>query len=306
MNQTINPVLRNDVSDWLDQLAIQQHSQHTIAAYHRDILAFLNYCEQQDLQPQQLQISDLRQYMGYCIEQKQWSNQSVQRALSAIRQFMQWLQQQGTQIDAQFKDFNIKRQPRPLPGMLSPETINQLLDQSAPESANEQWLWIRDKAILELLYSSGLRLNELVNLKLLDLDWSQKLVRVTGKGNKTRIIPFGQKAEVALRHWLTMRNVRAPDHDFIFISRSGQKISDRQVQNRIKQQAQRAGLSADVHPHLLRHCFASHLLSNSGELRTVQEMLGHSNLSTTQVYTHLDFDHLAKIYDQAHPRAKKN
>jgi integrase/recombinase XerC len=268
-------------------------------------VAFLSYCEQQNLQPQQLQISDLRQYMGYCIEQKQWSNQSVQRALSAIRQFMQWLQQHGTQVDANFKDFNIKRQPRPLPGMLSPETLNQLLDQAAPQSENDQWLWARDKAMLELLYSSGLRLNELVNLKLSDIDWSQHLVRVKGKGNKTRIIPFGGKAEQALRHWLSLRIVKTLDHDFIFISRSGQKISDRQVQNRIKQQAKRAGLSADLHPHLLRHCFASHLLSNSGELRTVQEMLGHSNLTTTQVYTHLDFDHLAKIYDQAHPRAKK-
>ncbi|MFU8927712.1 site-specific tyrosine recombinase/integron integrase [Acinetobacter puyangensis] len=305
MNQTINLVLHNDLPDWLDQLAIQQHSQHTIAAYHRDLVAFLSYCEQQNLQPQQLQISDLRQYMGYCIEQKQWSNQSVQRALSAIRQFMQWLQQHGTQVDANFKDFNIKRQPRPLPGMLSPETLNQLLDQAAPQSDNDQWLWARDKAMLELLYSSGLRLNELVNLKLSDIDWSQHLVRVKGKGNKTRIIPFGQKAEQALRHWLGMRITKILDHDFIFISRAGQKISDRQVQNRIKQQAKRAGLSADLHPHLLRHCFASHLLSNSGELRTVQEMLGHSNLTTTQVYTHLDFDHLAKIYDQAHPRAKK-
>lgn len=305
MNQTINPVLHNALPDWLDQLAIQQHSQHTIAAYHRDLVAFLSYCEQQNLQPQQLQISDLRQYMGYCIEQKQWSNQSVQRALSAIRQFMQWLQQHGTQVDANFKDFNIKRQPRPLPGMLSPETLNQLLDQAAPQSENDQWLWARDKAMLELLYSSGLRLNELVNLKLSDIDWSQHLVRVKGKGNKTRIIPFGGKAEQALRHWLSLRTVKTLDHDFIFISRSGQKISDRQVQNRIKQQAKRAGLSADLHPHLLRHCFASHLLSNSGELRTVQEMLGHSNLTTTQVYTHLDFDHLAKIYDQAHPRAKK-
>ncbi|GAA5014423.1 tyrosine recombinase XerC [Acinetobacter puyangensis] len=305
MNQTINPVLHNALPDWLDQLAIQQHSQHTIAAYHRDLVAFLSYCEQQNLQPQQLQISDLRQYMGYCIEQKQWSNQSVQRALSAIRQFMQWLQQHGTQVDANFKDFNIKRQPRPLPGMLSPETLNQLLDQAAPQSENDQWLWARDKAMLELLYSSGLRLNELVNLKLSDIDWSQHLVRVKGKGNKTRIIPFGQKAEQALHHWLSLRITKILDHDFIFISRAGQKISDRQVQNRIKQQAKRAGLSADLHPHLLRHCFASHLLSNSGELRTVQEMLGHSNLTTTQVYTHLDFDHLAKIYDQAHPRAKK-
>lgn len=119
------------------------------------------------------------------------------------------------------------------------------------------------------------------------------------------MIPFGQKAEQALNHWLSLRQSKNPQHDFVFIAKSGQKISDRQVQNRIKHQAQRAGLSADIHPHLLRHCFASHLLSASGELRAVQEMLGHSNLGTTQIYTHLDFAHLAKVYDQSHPRAKK-
>lgn len=295
--------------NWLDQLAIQQHSPNTIEAYHRDISAFLIYCEEQQLQPQQLEMSDLRQYISYCVEQKQWSNQSIQRALSAIRQFMQWLKQQGihgnAQNHSQFQDFKIKREPRALPGMLSPETIKQLLDQSAPENENEQWLWMRDKAMLELLYSSGLRLNELVNLKLSDIDWSQKLVRVTGKGNKTRIIPFGSKAQSALKHWLDLRLQKQPEHDYVFVSRQGGQISDRQVQNRIKIQAKRAGLSADLHPHLLRHCFASHMLSASRDLRAVQEMLGHSNLNTTQVYTHLDFDHLAKIYDDAHPRAKK-
>lgn len=297
--------MKHHVSDWLDQLAIQHHSEHTIAAYHRDVSAFLNYCQDYHLDLKQLEVSDLRQYISYCIEQKQWSNQSVQRALSAIRQFMQWLKQQGFEDITQFQDFKIKREPRALPGMLSPENIQQLLEQPTPDDENQQWLWCRDKAMLELLYSSGLRLNELVNLQLSHLDWSQKLVRVTGKGNKTRVVPFGSKAGLALKHWLNLRLQKMPDHDYVFISRQGEQISDRQVQNRIKQQARRSGLSADLHPHLLRHCFASHMLSASGDLRAVQEMLGHSNLNTTQVYTHLDFDHLAKIYDQAHPRAKK-
>ncbi len=291
--------------NWLDQLTIQQHSQHTIEAYHRDVATFLEYCQTHKLDPQQLHISDLRQYMSYCVEYKQWSNSTIQRVLSSIRQFMQWLQQQDGLEHSQFKDFKIKRQPRPLPGMLSPDNIKQLLDQSMPESEKEQWLWYRDKAMFELLYSSGLRLSELVDVQLQDFDWSQKLVRVTGKGNKTRVVPFGQKAEQALKQWMGLRMQKPLQHNYMFISRRGDQISDRQVQNRIKVQARRAGLSADIYPHLLRHCFASHMLSASGELRAVQEMLGHSDLSTTQVYTHLDFDHLAKVYDSAHPRAKK-
>lgn len=290
---------------WLDELAIQQLSENTLEAYHRDVSVFLAYCDEQQLEIQQLQISDLRQYMSYCVEQKQWSNQTMQRALSAIRSFMQWLQHQGIHHNAKFKDFAIKRDPRPLPGMLSPETLQQLLEQPIPENEHDQWLWYRDKAMLELLYSSGLRLSELTNLTLQAIDWTQRVVRVTGKGNKTRIVPFGQKAHDALQHWFSARLQKKPSHHFVFIARSGQAISQRQVQKRIKIQAQRAGLSADLHPHLLRHCFASHLLSASGDLRAVQEMLGHSNLNTTQVYTHLDFDHLATIYDKAHPRAKK-
>lgn len=290
---------------WLDQLALQQHSTHTLEAYHRDVDMFLKYCQQHGLVLQQLEKSDLRQYLSFCIEHKKWSNQSMQRALSSIRQFMQWLQQQDILTSIALQDLSLKREPRALPGMLSEESIGQLLDQAIPENPQEQWLWYRDKAMLELLYSSGLRLSELVNLPLNAIDWSEKLLRITGKGNKTRLIPFGQKAEQALNHWLSLRQSKNPQHDFVFIAKSGQKISDRQVQNRIKHQAQRAGLSADIHPHLLRHCFASHLLSASGELRAVQEMLGHSNLGTTQIYTHLDFAHLAKVYDQSHPRAKK-
>ena len=291
--------------DWLDVLSVQQHSQNTIEAYHRDVQSFLQYCLEQQIQIQDVELSDLRQYLSFCVEQKNWSNQSVQRALSAIRQFMQWLKNQGVHDNAQIQDFKIKRQPRPLPGMISPENIQQLLDQPAPSAVNQQWLWARDKAMLELLYSSGLRLHELVELKMNDIAWSEQLIRVTGKGNKTRVIPFGQKADQALKQWLNVRLQKPVDHHFVFISQNGQQISDRQVQNRVKQQAQRAGLSADLHPHLLRHCFASHMLSASGDLRAVQEMLGHSNLSTTQVYTHLDFELLAMIYDQSHPRAKK-
>lgn len=291
--------------DWLDDLAIKNLSEHTIEAYHHDVSTFVAYCDAHTLNIQDIQISDLRHYLSYCVEQKQLSNQTMQRALSAIRNFMQWLQHQGLHDNAKFQDFTIKRAPRALPGMLSPENIQQLLEQPAPSNEKEQWLWARDKAFLELLYSSGLRLSELVQLQLNDLDWSQHLVRVVGKGNKTRIVPFGQKAALALKHWLALRLHKSPPHQSVFIARSGLPISARQIQKRIKYQALRSGLSADLYPHLLRHCFASHLLSASGDLRAVQEMLGHSNLNTTQVYTHLDFAHLANIYDKAHPRAKK-
>lgn len=287
---------------WLDDLAVAQHAQHTLVAYHHDISSFLTYCEQQKITLNALQKADLRSYMTFCIEQKGWENSTLQRALSSIRQFMQWYSRRQSVLDP-VKDFQIKRTPRRLPGMLSVTDINRLLNQPSPDKPQEQWLWQRDKAMLELLYSSGLRLSELVNLQLLDLDFHQQLVRVTGKGNKTRIVPIGSQAILALRQWLTVRG--SPSHHSVFVSQHGQPISPRQVQNRIKLQAQRAGLSADIHPHLLRHCFATHVLSNSGELRAVQDMLGHSSLSSTQVYTHLDFDRLNAAYDQAHPRAKK-
>ena len=287
---------------WLDVLAAQQLSEHTLEAYHRDVSHFLNYCDVQRLTIANLEVADLRQYMSFCIEQHHWSNQTIQRTLSAIRNFMQWLQHQGIHHNAKFKDFSIKRDPRALPGMLSPESLIQLLEQPTPEHPQDQWLWYRDKAMLELLYSSGLRLNELVSLPLSAIDWVQHLIRVTGKGNKTRIIPFGEKAALALQQWINARQMKKPLHEMLFISRSGDPISARQVQKRIKFQALRAGLSADIYPHLIRHCFASHLLSASGDLRAVQEMLGHESITTTEIYTHLDTAFLKETLEKFHPR----
>lgn len=290
---------------WLELRQSQHQSAHTLLAYRRDVSDFIRFCEIKQLSVQQISVSDLRHYLSLRVEKQHLGAATIQRQLSAIRQFMQWVNEQGLKQNTQFKDFSIKRQPRALPGMLSAETVKQLLEQAQPENQTDLWLWQRDKAMLELLYSSGLRLHELVQLQINDIHWTQQLVRILGKGNKTRIVPFGEKAKLALEQWLPLRMQKQPQHQFLFVSLRGNQISDRQVQNRIKVQAQRAGLSADIHPHLLRHCFASHLLSASGDLRAVQEMLGHSNLGTTQIYTHLDFDHLAKIYDKAHPRAKK-
>lgn len=292
---------RQALAEWLDHLHIRQQSQQTLVAYRRDIGQFLDYCDHQHLDIRQLQRADLRSYLQHCIEEKAWSNTTIQRNLSAIRQFMQWLGQR--QPVQPVSDFSLRRQARALPGMLSQDVIQQLLDQPEPVTERDQALWCRDRAMLELLYSSGLRLSELVSLRLPDLDLSQQLVRVTGKGNKTRIVPVGSRALESLQRWLIQRGQQP--HDLLFTNRNGQPISNRQVQNRVRLQAQRAGISAELHPHLLRHCFATHLLSQSGDLRAVQEMLGHASLSSTQIYTHLDFDRLAQVYDQAHPRAKK-
>ena len=193
--------------------------------------------------------------------------------------------------------------------MVDIETVHQILDQAPPNKPIEQQLWFRDKAILELLYSSGLRLAELQGLMIKDIDFNRQLLRITGKGNKTRIVPFGQKAKDSLIEWLKIYRIWQGEFNLdsaVFISQRGNRLTPRQIENRVKLQAQRAGVNVDLHPHLLRHCFASHMLSASGDLRSVQEMLGHSNLSTTQIYTHVDFDQLARVYDQTHPRAQKD
>jgi integrase/recombinase XerC len=169
-------------------------------------------------------------------------------------------------------------------------------------------LEIRDHAILELFYSSGLRLAELVNLNINSLDFSEGTLEVTGKGNKTRIVPLGSHAATSMQKWLQLRaliTIDEKDAQAVFITQQGRRITPRAVQYRVKLWAIKQGVNSNMHPHLLRHSFASHVLQSSQDLRAVQEMLGHANISTTQVYTHLDFQHLAKIYDNAHPRAKK-
>lgn len=297
------------LSMWLKERTIQNQSEHTISAYQRDLTDFFQFCENKKLQLQDIEASDLREYLAERVERDQLSSSSLQRHLTSIRQFMKWAEQGQYLAQNPSEDFKLKRQPRPLPGMIDIETINQILDQASPEKILDHELWLRDKAMLELLYSSGLRLAELQGLSFKDIDFNRMLLRITGKGNKTRIVPFGQKAKDSLLLWMSVYRIWQGDlrADFsVFISRKGQTLTPRQIENRVKYQAQRAGVNVDLHPHLLRHCFASHMLSASGDLRSVQEMLGHSNLSTTQIYTHVDFDQLAKVYDQSHPRAQKD
>lgn len=293
---------------WLESKKTQNYSMHTLQAYERDVGFFLKFCERKKIDLVDLEASDLREYLSEQVEQYQLSSSSLQRKLSAIRQFMKWAKENQLLTQNVVEDFKLKRQPSPLPGMVDVETIIQILQQPKPEKVEDQLLWYRDKAILELFYSSGLRLAEVQTLTFKDIDFERQLLRIVGKGSKTRIIPFGSKAKDALLLWMKIYQswqIIAPEQA-VFISKKGQALSARQIEKRVKLQALRAGVNVDLHPHLLRHCFASHMLSASGDLRAVQEMLGHSSLSTTQIYTHLDFDHLASVYDQAHPRANKS
>ncbi|WP_347454810.1 site-specific tyrosine recombinase/integron integrase [Acinetobacter thermotolerans] len=296
------------LSMWLKEREIQNQSKHTLQAYERDVSDFLNFCQRNSLALADVEATDLRQFMAEKVEQQGLSSSSLQRLLSAVRQFMKWAEQANYLSFNPADDFQLKRQSRPLPGMVDIETINQILDQPEPEGEVSQQMWKRDKAILELLYSSGLRLAEIQGLRIKDIDFNRQLLRITGKGNKTRIVPFGSKAKDSVMAWLQIYPLWNGDfvpEAHVFITQKGNPLGARQIENRVKLQAQRAGVNVDLHPHLLRHCFASHMLSNSRDLRAVQEMLGHSNLTTTQIYTHVDFDHLAQIYDQAHPRAQQ-
>ena len=292
---------------WLKEREIQNQSKHTLQAYERDVADFLEFCAVQQLALNDVEATDLRQFLAEKVEQHGLSSSSLQRMLSSIRQFMKWAEQAQYLAFNPADDFQLKRQSRPLPGMVDIETVNQILDQPAPETEAQPQMRLRDKAILELLYSSGLRLAEIQSLRIKDVDFNRQLLRITGKGNKTRVVPFGSRAKDSLMEWLKIYPLWngdfVPDAN-VFITQKGNPLGARQIENRVKFQAQRAGVNVDLHPHLLRHCFASHMLSNSGDLRAVQEMLGHSNLSTTQIYTHIDFDRLAQIYDQAHPRAQ--
>ena len=191
--------------------------------------------------------------------------------------------------------------PKKLPGVLDIQQISQLLDIQETDP-----LSLRDKAIMELIYSSGLRLSEIVRLNPIDLNLSDKSLTVIGKGDKTRMLPIGNEAIKSLRSWLSCRNELAnPEEEALFVGSRGNRLSRRSIQSRIKHWARKNGIQQDVYPHLLRHSFATHLLEASGDLRAVQELLGHKDISTTQVYTHLDFEHLSKTYDKAHPRSGK-
>ncbi|MEY2665842.1 MAG: tyrosine recombinase XerC, partial [Pseudomonadota bacterium] len=248
----------------------------------------------------QLQTSDVRQHIA-TRHRKGLSSKSLQRELSAIRCFYRYLFKQAIVNANPAQHVKAPKQDRKLPKTLDVDEVSGLLDAGV-----DSILEMRDVAMFELFYSSGLRLSELVQLNLADIDLRGKSLRVqAGKGGKARILPIGSKAIEALHKWFTHRQARSDQELAVFLSVRGDRLSQRSVEYRLAQWCTKKGIQSHVHPHMLRHSFASHLLQSSQDLRAVQELLGHSSISTTQIYTHLDFEHLAKVYDNAHPRAKK-
>ena len=276
-------------------------SARTLTAYQRDIEQLLQFLESEEIeQPRQVTQHHIRAFIAQRHRQG-LGGKSLQRLLSAIRGLFRWLLREGLAEHNPATPVRAPKSPRHLPATLDADSIRQLL-----EIPCDTPLAIRDKAIMELFYSSGLRLSELATLRWEQLDLVSGMVTVTGKGNRTRMVPVGRMATEALLEWRKNRGVFASfEQPFVFVSQRGTPIATRTIQSRIRYWAKRQGIPQNIYPHLLRHSFASHVLESSGDLRAVQELLGHADISTTQIYTHLDFQHLAKVYDKAHPRAKK-
>jgi integrase/recombinase XerC len=283
-------------------------SPHTRLGYQRDLAALANWCDQQDLADwTRLDHGHVRAFAARS-HAGGLSPASIQRRLSAVRSFFHFLQREGLAAHNPAADVRAPKRAKRLPRTLDADQMARVLEPptGTPERPQAPLL-VRDLAIMELLYSSGLRLAELVALNLDSLDLADRTVRVTGKGRKTRIVPVGSQAVTALKHWLRERAALArPDEAAVFVGRNGRRLGPRAIQQRLAEIARTQGVPVKLHPHLFRHSFATHLLESSQDLRGVQELLGHADISTTQVYTHLDFQHLARIYDQAHPRARRN
>jgi integrase/recombinase XerC len=288
-------------------------SAHTDTSYARDLAALVKYCDKSGISDwARLDSQQVRAFAAHA-HAAGLAPRSIQRRLSAVRSFYEFLLRErpaelsrdarrGARVRANpAQGVRAPKSARRLPQTLDADQMARLLEIPAGDV-----LCTRDRALMELLYSSGLRLAELVGLDLASLDLKDRTVRVLGKGKKSRIVPVGRAALKALREWLKERAALArSDEAALFVGRNGRRLGARAVQLRVAFWARRQGLTVPVHPHLFRHSFASHLLESSGELRGVQELLGHADISTTQIYTHLDFQHLARIYDATHPRARR-
>jgi integrase/recombinase XerC len=276
-------------------------SPHTESSYRRDLAALERYCDRHDLADwPALDAQHVRIFAAH-EHRDGLGPRSIQRRLSAVRSFARFLIREGVLTNNPAIEIRAPKAPKRLPHTLDPDQIARLLETGATDPLGR-----RDTAIMELFYSSGLRLAELAGLDLGDLDARDRTVRVLGKGAKTRVVPVGRKALEALDHWLKDRATLAViGETALFVGRNGRRLGVRAIQTRIAGWARARGLAVHVHPHLFRHSFATHLLESSRDLRGVQELLGHADISTTQVYTHLDFQHLARIYDETHPRARR-
>jgi integrase/recombinase XerC len=307
--------------DWVARFRRYMNSErrlsaHTDSNYARDLAALVKYCDRSGLEDwsaldnQHIRVFAAHSHAGGL------SPRSVQRRLSAVRSFYEFLvrENQPRRDDETDLLSGVRRNPahdvrapkaaKRLPETLDPDQMARLLDIKADDTPGS--FVLRDRAIMELLYSSGLRLAELVGLDTGDLDLVEGMVRVLGKGQKTRLVPVGSVAVGVLKQWLLSRAALAkPEEKALFVGRGGRRLGPRAIQTRVAHWARRQGLSMHVYPHLFRHSFATHLLESSRELRGVQELLGHADIATTQVYTHLDFQHLARIYEASHPRARK-
>jgi integrase/recombinase XerC len=276
-------------------------SPHTESAYRRDLEALVAYCDSEKI-PGWKQLDNFHVRSFAAREHRDGLGpRSVQRRLSALRSFFNYLIREQVIEANPAADIRAPKAAKRLPKTLDVDQVTSLLARKATDPLGR-----RDLAMLELLYSSGLRLSELTGLDVADLDLADRTVRVLGKGSKTRVLPVGSKAVAALKTWLAERKslVRV-GAGALFVGQGGRRLGARAIQRRIGRWAAVSDLNVPVHPHLLRHSFATHLLESSRDLRGVQELLGHADISTTQVYTHLDFQHLARIYDQSHPRARR-
>ena len=277
----------------------KQLSPHTVTNYQRDLLKLISFCEKNELaQWKLLKQPHIRQFIA-AQHRQGLSGKSLHRILSAIRSFYHFLTREKLVSQNPAVGVSAPKTSRKLPTTLDADQLSRLLNENSTG-----FLAVRDKAMMELFYSSGLRLAELVNANINDIDFNAATMTITGKGKKTRIVPVGGMAKMALTVWLTLRQPNQ-DQEALFINKQGKRLSARSVQSRVYLWGVKNGAEQPLHPHLLRHSFASHLLESSGDLRSVQELLGHNSISTTQIYTHLDFQHLAQIYDKAHPRAHK-
>ena len=300
----MSPAAEEMLAGYFNQLKYEQRvSGHTVTSYQRDLKQLASYCEDKQLLSWiDLKQGDIRAHIA-ARHRKGISAKSLQRELSAIRGFFVFLLKNGLAQSNPAQQVKAPKQARKLPKTLDVDQVAGLL-----EAGTTSPLEVRDLAMFELFYSSGLRLSELNALDMADLDLADRsLIVRSGKGGKSRILPIGGKAVKAINNWLQERSKlqAIAETAALFVTTKGRRLGQRSIELRLALWCKKKGVAEHVHPHMLRHSFASHLLESSQDLRAVQELLGHSNISTTQIYTHLDFQHLAEIYDKAHPRAKK-
>ncbi len=285
----------------------KRYSPHTVSNYRRDLEKLVSYCHEKGFQGwHELTTADLRRITGN-LHRNGLAAKSLHRWLSAVRRFFRYLHREGVVGQNPADLVQAPKVRRDLPSVMDVDQTVQMLDsQPQLEAGADPRLDVRDQAILELFYGAGVRLAELAGLDIQDVHLQEGLARVLGKGRKQRDVPIGAAARTAVQHWLQLRGqFCGADQQALFVSAHGQRLAPRSIQTRIKLWAKRRGYDGRLYPHLLRHSFASHMLESSGDLRGVQELLGHADIATTQIYTHLNFQHLAEVYDKAHPRAQK-